>query len=83
MLMRLLGLVAVEQLENQLDPIIRSKFEGALSYLKPFRDAYAHTHLNIAANLNAPSLTRSKFQPVYEGLMEFDRVIRRGNWQIW
>lgn len=80
MLIRLLGLVAVEQLEKEVDPTIYARMEGALSFLKPFRNSYAHTHLKMAASINAPSLTRSKFQPVYEGLVEFDRIIRRGQW---
>jgi hypothetical protein len=80
MLIRLLGLVAVEQLEQQIDPTIHASMEAALSFLKPFRNSYAHTHLKIAASIDAPSLTRSKFQPVYDGLMEFERVIRRGRW---
>ena len=80
MLIRLLGLVAVEQLEQQVDPTIHAQMEGALSYLKPFRNSYAHTHLKMAANINAPSLTKSKLQPVYDGLVEYDRVIRRGRW---
>lgn len=81
MLIRLLGLVAVEHLEDQVDPTILAKMEGALSFLKPFRNSYAHTHLKIASSINAPSLTRSKLIPVYEGLVEFDRVIRRGRWR--
>lgn len=80
MLIRLLGLVAVEQLEQQINPTIHAKMEGALSFLKPFRNSYAHTHLNIAASINAPSVTRSKFQPIYDGLVEFERVIRLGRW---
>jgi hypothetical protein len=80
MLIRLLGLVAVEQLEQQIDPSIYAKMDGALSFLKPFRDSYAHTHLKRTTSINAPSLTKSKLQPVYDGLMEFDRAIRRGRW---
>jgi len=80
MLIRLLGLVAVEQLEQQIDPIVCARMEGALSFLKPLRNSYAHTHLKIATSINAPSLTKSKFLPVYDGLVEFERVIRRGRW---
>jgi hypothetical protein len=81
MLIRLLGLVAVEELERQVDPTIHAKMQGALSFLKPFRNSYAHTHLRTTATIDAPSLTKSKFQPVYDGLMEFERVIRRGRWR--
>ena len=80
MLIRLLGLVAVEQLEQQVDPTIQARLEGALSFLKPFRNSHAHTHLRTAASINAPSLTLSKFQPVYDGLLEFERAMRRGTW---
>ena len=80
MLVRLLGLIAVEQLEQQVDATIRAKMEGALSFLKPYRNTYAHSHLKSTVTINAPSLTNSKFQPVYDGLLEFERVIRRGRW---
>jgi hypothetical protein len=80
MLMRLLGLVAVEQLEQQVDPTVYARMEGALSFLKAFRNSYAHTHLKTATSINAPSLTKSKFIPIDDGLVEFERIIRRGRW---
>jgi hypothetical protein len=80
MLIRLLGLVAVEQLEQQVDPGIYVRMDGALSFLKPFRNTHAHTHLKMATTLDAPSVTKSNLLPVYEGLREFERVIRLGKW---
>jgi hypothetical protein len=81
MLIRLLGLVVVEKLEGQVDPTKYSTMKSTLASLKTLRDGEAHTHLKgMARSLNAPSLTMTQLQPIYEGLMEFDRAIRRKRW---
>ncbi|MBZ5520881.1 MAG: hypothetical protein LAP21_01350 [Acidobacteriia bacterium] len=52
--------------------------KAALSFLKTLRDVEAHTHLkDITRTLAALSVIISKFQPVYDGLMQFDQAIRR------
>jgi len=49
--------------------------------LKAQRNKEAHTHVKgVTRNINAPSLTMAQFQPLYEGLCEFDRVIRKRRW---
>jgi hypothetical protein len=80
MLMQLLGLVVVEQLEQQINPAIYARMQGALSFLRPLRNSYAHTHLRTTTIINSPSVTKSKLLPIHEGLKEFDRVIRLGRW---
>jgi len=54
---------------------------AALTSLKTQRNTEAHTHLRgTTRTINAPSVTIAQFQPLYEGLMEFGRVIRSTNW---
>jgi hypothetical protein len=78
MLMRLAGLVAVEKLEKNIDPAIHASMTAALTSLKALRNTEAHTHLKgKTRTLNAPSVTIAQFQPIYEGLIEFDRQMRQ------
>jgi hypothetical protein len=78
MLMRLMGLVAIEKLEKKVSPPLYAGMEAALSSLKVLRNAEAHTHLKgKTRTLNAPSVTIAQFQPIYDGLLEFEREIRR------
>ncbi len=81
MLIRLLGLIKVEKIEARVDQVKSDRMKGALSSLKVQRNTEAHTHLKgTTRRINAPSVTIGQFQPLYEGLMEFDRVIRAGRW---
>lgn len=81
MLIRLLGLINVEKIEARVDQVKRDRLKSALSSLKVQRNTEAHTHLKgTARTINAPSVTIGQFPPLYEGLMEFDRVIRMGRW---
>ena len=77
MLIRLLGLIAVEKIERKTDAAIHAKMISALSTLKQQRDSEAHTHLRgVTRTINAPSVTIGQFQPVYGGLVEIDRMVR-------
>lgn len=77
MLIRLLGLIAVEKIERQIDVNTHGRMTAALSTLKQQRDSEAHTHLKgVTRRINAPSVTIAQFQPVYEGLIEIDRIVR-------
>lgn len=81
MLIRLLGLINVENIESRVDRNKHDSMTAALSSLKAQRDTEAHTHLKgVTRTINAPSVTIAQFQPVYEGLREFDRVIRGTRW---
>ena len=81
MLIRLLGLVNVELIEAKVDRTKRDRLKAALSILKTQRDTEAHTHVKgVARTINAPSVTIAQFSALYEGLGEFDRVIRRRRW---
>jgi hypothetical protein len=77
MLIRLLGLIAVESIERQVDPATHGRMTSALSTLKLQRNSEAHTHLKgVTRTVTAPSVTIAQFQPVYEGLIEIDRIVR-------
>ena len=81
MLIRLLGLIAVEKIEQQVNVGLRDAMTAALGTLKTQRNTEAHTHLKGSTRLiNAPSVTITQFQPVYAGLDDFDRTIRAGHW---
>ena len=83
MLVRLLGLVAVERLERKVDSSVLAEMKAALTTLKAERDAQAHTHLKgVAQTVSAPSTTITRFQPVYKGLVELDRRIRDVKWKV-
>lgn len=81
MLIRLLGLVNVENIEARVDQSKHNSMVAALTSLKMRRNTEAHTHLRgTTRTINAASVTIAQSQPLYEGLMEFDRVIRSTNW---
>jgi hypothetical protein len=82
MLIRVLGLIVVERVENEINAAIHQRLVSALSTLKQQRDREAHTHLKgMARTINAPSVTITQFQPVYDGLRDFDKAIRaRKKW---
>lgn len=81
MLIRLLGLISVENIEARVDQSKRDSMKATLTVLTGQRNTEAHTHLRgVGRTINAPSVTMGQFQPLYEGLMEFDRVIRSKRW---
>jgi hypothetical protein len=78
MLIQLLGLVNVEYIEKKVDPAKFASMTAALGALKAQRDAEAHTHVKgVTRKINAPSATLAQFTPVFEGLAEFDRILRK------
>lgn len=81
MLIRLVGIISVENIESRVNQSKFDSMKAALLSLKSQRDVEAHTHLKgVARMINAPSVTIAQFQPLYDGLMEFDRVIRSRKW---
>ena len=76
MLIQVIGIVGVEKVEAKIDPVIDSVFRSNLGSLKNIRDSEAHTHLKgFTRTIDAPSVTIAKFNPIYLGLKEYDRVI--------
>jgi hypothetical protein len=81
MLVRLLGLVNVEYIEARVDPAKCDAMKVALMSLKRQRNKEAHTHLKgVGRTINAPSVTMTQFPILWDGLKEFDRVIRGTIW---
>jgi len=78
MLVRVVGLMNVERLEQRLDDTIHTRFVAALSTLRVARNSEAHTHLKGATKvLNAPSATTAQFVDVYNGLRAYDDALRK------
>ena len=81
MLIKLLGLITVERLENEVDLKKHLTLKSTLGSLRVVRDSIAHTHLKGTARaLDAPSVTMNNFLNVYAGLMDLDQTMRRGGW---
>jgi hypothetical protein len=49
---------------------------AALDALKVRRDDEAHTYLRITRTLDAPSVTRSRFQDIYDGLKSVETILK-------
>lgn len=78
MIVRVVGLRDIERLERRLDISIHTRFKATLSTLKLARNAEAHTHLKgVTKVLNAPSVTMSQFNDVYNGLRAYDVALRK------
>lgn len=76
MLIKLIGMVGTEQLESTLDALLQAKFKAELQSLKAIRDLLAHTYAKNSPPIDAPSRTRARFVPLYEGLQAYDRALR-------
>jgi hypothetical protein len=77
MLVQVIGLTGVERVETMVDPAIDSQFRSDLGNLKVARDAEAHMHLKgFTRSIDAPSLNLARFNSLYTGLKEYDRVIK-------
>jgi len=78
MLMRVLGIIKLEEVERDLDPMKLYPMQSTLNILKLRRDQEAHTHLKGATRrLDAPSVTKSRFITVYDGLKDIEKCIRK------
>jgi len=78
MLLQLLGVINLERLESRLDHNKFDLMRSNLDSLKTFRDAEAHTHIKgFTKRLDAPSTTKARFFPVYEGLKDIENNLSR------
>ena len=81
MLIRLVGLITVERLENQVDQAKHITMKSTLGSLRVVRDSVAHTHLKgTTRRLDAPSHAIRSFRLVYDGLFDLDETMRRAGW---
>ncbi len=74
MLLNLIGMAACEKLETKMDVAVLAKFEAQLGSLKTMRNSLAHTYLKgspATFKIDAPSVTRSRFNDIYVGLKAF------------
>lgn len=73
MLLWFIGIACLEMMEAQLDSAKFDMMKSKLTALKNIRNPVAHTHLKgTATTLNAPSITISYFNPIYEGLNDIE-----------
>ena len=77
MLIRVVGLVKVEQLEDMYDQQKFDAMRSSLGWLKQRRDQEAHTYIaGVTHTLDAPSVVNNHFQNVYQGLKDIERFVR-------
>ena len=78
MLMRVVGLVKVEELELMLEPAKFQNMRSSLGALRQQRNREAHTYTaGITQTLLAPSAIDRHFRYVYDGLKDVERCVRR------
>lgn len=71
-----IGIVTVEKIEQKADITKFVKLKAELKNLKQSRDALAHTYVKgFTHQIDAPSITRSRFIHLYDGLKDLERAI--------
>ena len=77
MLMQIVGLITIERIEKRIDQKKLQIMQAALSSLKEYRNIEAHTHLKgTTRRLDAPSVTKKRFDEVYRGLKNFEDELK-------
>lgn len=79
MMMRVIGLPALEKLEGKLDIAKFTKMKAELELLKKARNAVAHTYVKQfsgGATIDAPSVTLVRFNAIYDGLKEIEAQMK-------
>lgn len=77
MLETIIGLLGVEWMEKRVNPNLFQPMVGALTSLKHSRDEQAHQYIKgTTHNIDAPSLTKSRFYTIFNGLRNVDNVLR-------
>lgn len=78
MLIQAVGIINVEKIEKQVDSLKKARLESQLNNLSKIRNELAHTYVKgTQYTIDAPSVTRSRFDQIYEGLIEYDKKIFR------
>ncbi|TDK65997.1 hypothetical protein [Sapientia aquatica] len=75
MLMRVIGLVSVEELEGRLNAGTHAKMLAAINLLKSARDSLAHTYVENPSSgpgFAAPSVAMSYLNDIYAGLKDIE-----------
>ena len=77
MLMRVVGIVRIEELEANFDTIKFGAMKSSLDTLHEERNRAAHTYIaNVTPTVYAPSVINSHFQNVYDGLKDIEMCVR-------
>lgn len=76
MLIRLVGIIEIERIESDTDPVVQALFVSNLTSLKTLRDSLAHTYTKTLGTIDAPEITRARFEPLYRGLCAYDQELR-------
>lgn len=78
MLIQTIGIINVEKLERVFDEDKFIQMTSSLGELKQRRDDQAHTYIKgTTLTIDAPSLTKKRFQNVYEGLKDIESCINK------
>ncbi len=78
MLIHIIGIINVEKLEQDFDQHKFTQMTSSLSALKQRRDELAHTYIKgTTPTIDAPSVTKNRFQNVYEGLKDIESRINK------
>tara|TARA_Y100000813_G_scaffold197644_1_gene183420 strand:- start:878 stop:1390 length:513 start_codon:yes stop_codon:yes gene_type:complete len=79
----LVGCLGVELIERKADRLKIQRLESALSNLTDARNKAAHTHIQGATyTIDAPSVTLSNYNFIYDGLKEFEKYFNKTNLHI-
>jgi hypothetical protein len=76
MLIRLIGITGTERMERKMDVAVHARFEAELRTLKTIRDTLAHTYAKNFPPIDSPARTRTRFEPLYNGLKSYDDALR-------
>jgi len=78
MLEAVIGRHGIKRMNARIDNGLVQPLFGALSLLKPARDQLAHNFIKgITPIIDAPSVTRTRFKVVYEGLRNIEKVLQK------
>jgi hypothetical protein len=76
MLVRLLGVIDLQQLEKTVDPVLSAKLRANLRSLTTSRNTLAHSYVKgTTMSIDAPSLTLARFSEICSGLREYESKI--------
>ena len=79
MLMKVIGIVRIEALENRLDTAKFTKLKAALVLLKQARNTVAHTYIKNPTGgivIPAPSVAISYLRDIHDGLKDFEKKLK-------
>lgn len=78
MVVALIGIIGFNKIESRITPTILGTFQAELGNLTQVRDALAHTYIKGAAapSIDTPSVTIGRFNNIYTGLKEFEKLMR-------